>query len=632
MDEPVKRRTQANGDEARKSLPRSSLSTAGTRKESMPRRSTVSRGAQKGSSRCRQNSMSPIPSSISTPPPTPKPEMVAASTDNPKLREPGFVTRLLSRIRQRRRVKQVKKKIDRVTKHKLDKAVLEELGNQVGIQVPSNAQLTTYVSEGVGPDEDDKSDSEQFTENDFRIRDFVNLLGVDPHVPHRTALELFTDRERLVAEKKLAVSSKTTNAAILQNLDFEKIEDYDEEFLLVWDLDAGEELIDYMDEQIEAYQCEYDQLCEENRTLKTQLLQLKRRKQDSYFRVKDLETIAAEAEKRYGRLHRTRPSKRQLDKLNTSRRKMVIVAALLDQREELFREHRRIHRELRMGNNAYRKEEYEANKEIKKTFRLLQESVKLYQKALKDEELRRKDLALIRQEMNYLSEEIGLYVFQDGNSHHSLQVAEALAYLSKNVQVPEEKANPVKRLSQMELSLSNLKATGFQYMKTVNDTHTEVLWHVNQREDILASLIREYMERKEILKIDPKVLKVMHVQRQNVPLIEMQLAEQTGIAADMEPRWLAIKDENARLRDIVVRLSVVSHSRRKSKQEIVEEEKLLRRQSLEQLCATINEASEFEEDEFAPLEPQCACKEEVVAIDTWGETTDTDQFCDMEGS
>lgn len=556
-----------------------------------------------------------------------------AGTDNPHFKGPSIFSKIVLTLRKPRKSDERPPKVPRtrnrtdasskiVEKHVISENRLKEVGIEIATQVPSNAVLLPETApepaEETAESDECSTDEHSSQDVDHRVKSFVQLLGVDPYVPHRNALELFADRQRVDAEKKLGKPSKATNAAILEDLDLEHIEDYDEEFLQIWDLDSGEEMIEYIHDQIESYEAQWEQLCQEIEQVYADVKRLRRKRQDAYFRIKDLETEAAEAERRYGRLHKVRPTKKEISGAKHSRKKMVIIAALLEQREELFRSYRNIYRGHDVGENRFREEEYEVDRDLSKSTHGFQDCLKIFQRIQRDSTLRNNDLSLIHQELNYLTEELGLYVFEDDKSHHDLKMTEAIAYLSAQhpTIVPLRGNNPSKRLSTLEDSLTKLKSAGALQMKRVDDAHDEISWHLTRRGDILKVRIRDYMKQKQLRKIDRKLFKVLLLQRPNIPLLQAQIQEQLDVTEELEPKWARIKEENAALRNIIVAIS----SRLKSAKELEEAEKAAVKESLEKLCATYY--SEHEKygdrvDEDADLtEPL-----EEPMTDTWGETT-----------
>ena len=169
----------------------------------------------------------------------------------------------------------------------------------------SDVQDMRYEPDGMDDENGDPSDDD----DDERIVSFVALLGVEGVPAYREAAETDTDQSRITDQTHKSEGFKATNAAMLDGLNLDTVEEYDDAFLRLWDMDAGREMLSYMARQTASYVKETAQLDRENGALAATLNELRRRKQDGYFQVQDLEVQAADAEKRHRQLAKLRPKR-----------------------------------------------------------------------------------------------------------------------------------------------------------------------------------------------------------------------------------------------------------------------------------------------------------------------------------
>ena len=158
--------------------------------------------------------------------------------------------------------------------------------------------------------EPEESSSDEDDDEEDGVTSFLSLLGVDPKlISYRDLKTARTDHARIKTQDETSEALHAKNVALLDNLKLEDIEDVDDEFLKLWDLEAGEEMLLYMTNQTESYRIELRSLEDENNQMENTLNGLKRRMQDGYFQIKDYDIKAEEAEKRYKQLLKIRPKR-----------------------------------------------------------------------------------------------------------------------------------------------------------------------------------------------------------------------------------------------------------------------------------------------------------------------------------
>ncbi|OQV16220.1 hypothetical protein BV898_09704 [Hypsibius exemplaris] len=454
-----------------------------------------------------------------------------------------------------------------VKKHQLSPDALHEVGLRLSKEtLGENGLATNRGSTGLGmeetfaEEEDDHVDDEEDDDlilDDRHVISFISLLGVDSYPTHREATETDTEQSRIDEQTKKSAGFKATNAAFLDGMNLDSVDVYDESFLRLWDLEAGQEMLTYMMRQTESYRLEMEELDRENANMEANLNFLRRRKQDTFFQIKDLEAQAADAERRHRQLLKLKPRKKKGKSASlSSKETSEILSSMLAQRIELLCQDRDIHRKLGESCEKVQAEQYKTDKALNTATRRFNETYRHFQRALQEIDDTKANLAVVQQELNYLTEEIGLYIFEDEKPPHNVSVAEAFHYLSsQNPDVlPLKSSDPPIRLGLIQDTLKSMKKNGSLQIREVNDARDQVHFHVSRRGDILQDMVRTFMKENELLRIDPQIWQCLQAQRANGALLQEQIDAQDAVSQLLHPKWMENKEGNARLREELDRL------------------------------------------------------------------------------
>ncbi|GAV05448.1 hypothetical protein RvY_15581 [Ramazzottius varieornatus] len=413
--------------------------------------------------------------------------------------------------------------------------------------------------------EPEESSSDEDDDDEAGVTDFLSLLGVDPMlINYRDLKTTRTDHARIERQDETSEVLHAKNVAIWDNLKLEyvDIDNFDDEFLRLWDLEAGDEMLQYMAKQTEGYRVELKSLDEENDKVEDVLDDLKRKMQDGYFQIRDYDLKAAEAENRYKQLVKLRPKREKKKGQDEGEEEvpshitMVSEAlnALCDQRAALLRESQLTHLHINENLEAVRQEEHLVDRDFHTAVRIFNEAMRNFDRAKREAVKKQADLAMVHEDLTYLTEEVSLYVFEDDHPQpeYEMDVREAFKYLAyQSPEMMKLRRDPTKRLDLLEETLEAMKNTGTKQIRLVADAHDEIRFHVSRRQNIFQQIIIGFMQQKEIRKIDENVWNVLLKQEAKLKLLQDQVSQQQALNKVLEPRFSAMKDSNAKLREAI---------------------------------------------------------------------------------
>ena len=193
------------------------------------------------------------------------------------------------------------------------------------------------------------------------------------------------------------------------------------------------------------------------------------------------------------------------------------LSTLLAQRIDLLCQDRRVHQQHATESHGVRAEAHAADTVLQRTIRHFHTATANLQRAHRETGDRQADLAVLQQELSYLTEELGLYLFEKDSSSPRVSVSQAFRCLSSQqnpeTALPLRANDPPKRLAWIEDTLKGMKRTGSEQIRKVDDGHDQVHWHVSRRGDILRDMVRQFMRDNALRRMDTKLWRVLQAQQ-----------------------------------------------------------------------------------------------------------------------